>query len=280
MKRLTWRQTLLLALVVLLLTGCGSDTKSPSEPTATIMLPPPTIASEDILIVTGEWPPFASETMDGGGLGVEIVNAVFAEMGRPVRIEFYPWERCETMVESGEAWAAFPYVPTPDRQERFLISDTMFYGREMWFYFGDNMKDVQYEELADLQPYRIGVGLGYWYIDSFEQAGLTMDEGNDELANLRKLHAGRIDLFPVNEYVARWLIQANFPGEEESFGMLDTPLRVNDNILIVSQAYPDSQALLEQFNSAFDQIQQNGAYQQIFEKYQLQPISLESTDAN
>jgi polar amino acid transport system substrate-binding protein len=269
------RTALALLVALLVMVGCGgasAPTATP-RPTATVAPTDVPAASDEVLLVTGEFPPYTGEALEGGGLVTEIVTAVFAEMGRPVRVEYYPWGRIETMVENGEAWASFPYVPTEERQQRFLFSDNLLTTEESLFYYGDAMRDVTFTEFADLQPYRVGVALGYWYIEPLEAAGVNTDPANDDLANLRKLQAGRIDLAPISYYVGQWLIQSNFPDDAASFGVLDTPLRVNLNMLIVSRTYPESEALLEQFNAGLAAIQENGVYQRIIERYAVNPGS-------
>lgn len=264
-----------------LIAGCTSapaPTPTP-EPTLAPTVAPTDAPAAEILLVTGEFPPFTGESLEGGGISTEIVTAVFAEMGVAARVEFYPWERAENMVQNGEAWAAFPYVPTEERQARFFISEPLSYARTMWFYHGDPPADVSGDDLAALAPYRIGVSLGYWYISMLEGANLTLDEGSDDIANLRKLQAGRVDLFPVHEYIARWLIQNEFPDDAAAFQMLDVPLDVSPDGLIVSRDYPNTESLLAQFNTALATIQANGTYQAIFDSYGIAAFVPESEGA-
>jgi polar amino acid transport system substrate-binding protein len=275
---------LMLLMGSLVLTACAAQpvpTATPLPPTATV---PPTqeaaAASDEILLVTGEFPPLTSESLENGGLSVEIVRMVFAEMGRPVRFEFYPWERAEAMVASGEAWGAFPYVPTEERRTRYLVSDPISYGRTMLFYYGDRLAGTEYTELSDLQPFRMGVSLGYWYITPFQEAGLNLDEANDDVANLRKLQAGRIDLVPVYEVIGRWLIQNNFPDDTSAFNVLEKPLSVDADTVIVSRDYADSETILQEFNAALAVLQVSDAYAEIFANYGIEPATAEGLAAS
>jgi polar amino acid transport system substrate-binding protein len=271
-----------LLLVCLCATGCAGSQPTPTDTPAPATEPTTAEASAEdgaILLVTGEFPPFTSENLDGGGISTEIIRAAFAEMERPVRIEFYPWERSEAMVQSGEAWGAFPYVPTSERQERYLVSNPISYARTMLFYHDDALEGVQYNALADLQPYRIGVSLGYWYIPMFEEAALTLDEGSDDLANLRKLQAGRIDVFPIHEYIGGWLIQNNFAENADSFRTLETPLDISSDAVIASRSYSDSEVILSEFNTALQTIIDSGVYDAIFESYGLTPFTADDMPA-
>src|SRR5574342_579193 len=99
------RRTILLIAMGWGLVACNaplSTTSLPTEaPTPTTEATP---SSDEILLVTGEFPPQTGESLEGGGYVTELVRAAFAEMGYSVRIEFYPWARAELMVENGEAW--------------------------------------------------------------------------------------------------------------------------------------------------------------------------------
>ena len=61
----------------------------------------------------------------------------------------------------------------------------------------------------------MGVTVGNFYSDEFNQqvaAGrLIPDVAPDDVTNLRKLLAGRIDLFPIDQEVGQYLIARNFP---------------------------------------------------------------------
>lgn len=235
-----------------------------------------------IPLATGEWPPYTGEALEGGGVAVELVKAVFQEMGRQADIRFLPWRRCEASVRGGAVWAAFPYVRTPERQAGFFFSEPLIEGRDVWFYYGDRMKAVVYGTLADLRPYRIGVASGYWYEELFRQAGLEVDSSSSDLVGLAKLRAGRLDLFPMNEMTGVWLLERYFPDQRQDFHILEQPLGSNQNALLVSKTYPGSLLLLGEFNLALRRIRANGVYQRIVERYRLaagapQPLLAELT---
>ncbi len=228
-------------------------------------------AGLSVPLATGEWPPYAGEQLAGGGVAVELVQAVFREMGRQADIRFLPWRRCEASVRGGLVWAAFPYAKTPERQAGFFFSDPLIEGRDVWFYFGDRMRGVAYDDLTELRSYRIGMASGYWYEEMFRQAGLEVDPSSSDLVGLAKLRAGRLDLFPMNELTGIWLIERYFPEQRQNFGILEQPLRSNQNALIVSKVYPGGLLLLGEFNLALRKIKANGVYQRIMGQYRLEP---------
>lgn len=224
-----------------------------------------------IPLATGEWPPYTGAELDGGGVAVELVRAVFAAMGRAADIRFYPWRRSEAYVRHGLAWATFPYAITEARRADYFFSDPLFESRGVFFYYGQKMASFEFTELNDLRPYTIGVAAGYWYEELFLDAGLTVDQSLDDLAGLKKLQARRIDLYPADQLVGLWLIANHFAPDQQHFGIVERPLRTNQNALMVSKSYPHSRALLREFNAALQRVRKEGLYRRIMERYGIDP---------
>ncbi|MCG8614758.1 MAG: transporter substrate-binding domain-containing protein [Desulfobacterales bacterium] len=225
--------------------------------------------AQTLTLTTGEWAPYTSSSMDGKGVFTEIVTAVFNEMGKRPDVKFYPWKRCESMVGNGKAFAAFPYVITEERKAKFAFSDTVMASREMFFYYGDRLNGVEWQTLTDLKSYKIGGTIGYHYEETFKAAGLDMDYNPKETASIKKLQAGRVDLFPVDELVGRQLIKSIFPEEADKFKTLAKPNTATDLRLMVNKNDAGAIATLEAFNKALAAIKANGAYQAILKKYGL-----------
>ena len=224
-------------------------------------------AAGPITLATGEFAPYTSDTMEGKGIFTEIVTAVLAEMGKTPVYKFYPWKRCESAVATNKAWAAFPYVITEERSKTFMFTDVVLPSREMFFFYGDRMDGVTWETLGDLKSYKIGGTIGYHYEKTFKAAGLNVDYNPKEIASVKKLKAGRVDLVPMDEAVGRQHIKSAFPEATGDFKTLakpnsETPLR-----LMVNKNAPDAVALVEKFNTALAAIKSNGTYQSILQKY-------------
>ncbi|MFZ5353253.1 MAG: transporter substrate-binding domain-containing protein [Bacillota bacterium] len=258
-------------------TACGSeeaaakaDTGKPAEAAAPTPEKTET-ADEVITLVTGEWAPFTSESMEGKGFFTEIVTAVLDEMGVKYEYVFYPWERCEKAVESGSAWAAFPYKYTTERGQKYLFSNNLAFSYNKFFYLKSNPKSssFKYNTLEDLKDYRIGGVNGFFYKEAFEAAKLKVDWVSSEEDALNMLIKGRIDILPLSELAGWELIKKTYPEEIDNIGVIETPLDADnaDLNLIVSKAYPNSQELLGRFNKAFEAIKANGKYDAIVGKY-------------
>ncbi|GAK54884.1 extracellular solute-binding protein, family 3 [Candidatus Vecturithrix granuli] len=232
-------------------------------------------ASDEIVLTTENYPPYAIERADDLGVFPELIIAAFKEMGSSVTFKFYPWKRAENEVRLGRSFAVFPARLTKERQQEFDFSDPCYNYSAKFFYNKKFHPDgVPFEKLEDLRPYMLGGELGYWYEPLFKEIGLQVDYVPTVEQNIHKLYAGRIDLVPEEENNARYLIRKLYPEEADQFGALAKPLEepggdINQLRLMVSRTYPNAGELLQKFNEGLAAIRANGTYMQILEKYQV-----------
>jgi polar amino acid transport system substrate-binding protein len=192
-------------------------------------------------------------------------------MGKTPKYEFYPWERAEKAVADRGAWGAFPYSTNEERAKTYAFSDNVVYARTYFFYYKPHMETVTWEKLEDLQPYTVGTVTGYYHETMFAEAKLKTDSSADEASGVKKLQAGRIDLFPMTDLVGWTLIKELFPDEVENFGVLTKPLDQTELCIMVSKNDKEAVQLLNEFNAALQTIKDNGVYEKILSKYGLTP---------
>src|SRR6218665_1876799 len=90
-------------------------------------------ATPVLVIATSELPPFVSAKPQDSFL-TELLPLVARQMGVRFEFRFMPWPRCELAVEDQQVWATMPYVPTPERDKKFLFSDPLYAKRTVLFY--------------------------------------------------------------------------------------------------------------------------------------------------
>ena len=231
-------------------------------------------ANDEIILTTGDQPPFVIEGADDPGPAPAIVTAAFKETGINVNIAIYPWRRAENEVREGRALGVFPCRLTKERQQEFDFSDP-FYTYAIKLFYNKNVhpNGIQFEKLEDLRPYRLGGVLGFWYESLFNSVGLQVDYVATVNKNIQKLQAGRIDVYPEEENSGWYEIRKQFPQNVEQFGtlpnVLEEPGAVYQFHLMVARTYPNSAELLKKFNAGLTAIRANGTYRKILEKYQI-----------
>lgn len=227
-----------------------------------------------VLLVTGEWPPYASEEMEQQGFFTTIISAAFRRMGREPDYEFMPWKRGVREVQHGRAFATFPYIITPERQENFDFSDPVVISTGRLFYHRPHLKQPpSFQQLSDLKPYRIGGILGYWYEKPFKEAGLDTYYVTTEAQSVQQLALGRVQLAAMEEWVGWAVINRLYPQQTHQFAMLPQPLNQDPVRLMVSRRYPEAQKLLQAFNQALGELKASGEHQRILERFGIRPFS-------
>ncbi len=227
----------------------------------------PRAMAENVIILTGEWAPYVSESLPQYGYTAEIVtHALLASDIEPV-YKFMPWKRCAKMVESGEAFAAFPYAVTEERKKYSYFSEPIAQSRNVFFYLKSKLGSFDYNHLDELKSKTIGGVAGYFYKKIFQEAGLKMDYASGEESAFKKLYMGRVDLVPASELVGWQLINKLYPGESHKFGSTATAFKANDLHLMVSKSFPEATALLQRFNDGLQVIKDKGIDKQLRGKY-------------
>ncbi|MBF0573716.1 MAG: transporter substrate-binding domain-containing protein [Desulfamplus sp.] len=223
-----------------------------------------------VILVTGEWPPYTSEKMEGYGFLSEIVFAVFKETGIEIEYQFYPWLRCEKNIKEGDAYAAFPYIITDERKAIYDFSDPLGKSSFKLFYLKSNVQsDVVWEKYEDLKEYKIGGIAGYWYEKAFADAGIKLDLAVSDELGVKKLEAGRFDLLATDELVGWTLIKKMFPADIDNFAVVNKALKNDLLRLMVSRTYPDAQTITKKVNEALQRIKDKGIYLEILKKYNI-----------
>jgi len=226
-------------------------------------------SARKVLVLSSEYKPLVSETAADHGILAEIITEAFSRIPEyDVRFDFYPWTRCEALVESGYAWGAFPFSMTEERQKRFLFSDILFQS-DMVFFYDKRALDIvslTYEDLSDLRGYAIGCVSGYYYKDRFEEAGLNMLFSPKEEIAFRNLVAGRVDLVPMMDIAGWTLLKEHFSEKLSTIDTLEKPFDRTTGSMMVSKIYPESEIILEAFNLALKTMREDGTYQKLIEK--------------
>lgn len=226
-------------------------------------------APKILIIATSELPPYVSANPQNSFL-TELLPKVGNEMGVTFKFRFMPWQRCERSVEDLQVWATMPYVPTPERNEKFLFSQPLYAKKTVFFFYSPSSQDYPqtFDNLEELQRFKIGGVRGYYYETMLIAAGLRVELTTSEESNFKKLSAKRVDMAVAVDTVGWEIIRNTFSPEEQSnFRELETPLTVGHNYLMTSRNYPQTEQLLVRFNLALAKLRRNGIYRQIAERH-------------
>lgn len=227
----------------------------------------PTQSAETLLLTTGEWPPFFSATLPYGGTANRIISESFALVDVDVEYKFLPWKRAMQTARFGPAVGSAGWLKMPEREKHFLFSDPIFYSSRVFFHRRD--KAFDWRELEDVKDMRVAVTLGS--ADEFPLAGpMASGKGSVDLAQsyasgMRKLAAGRVDLYACNLEVGLFVLKHQVPPEEAALIRYHPrPIFEETNHLIISRRLPNANEIIARFNNGLRKMKESGQYVRSF----------------
>lgn len=166
--------------------------------------------AETVMLTTLDWCPYTCATLPDQGLSTLIVSRAFAVSGIDVKVEFLPWQRAVQTAENDPKVAGY-FPEYAGSFDKFTLSAPL--GESplgLVVPAGKTIADVSVPALARL---KLGVVSGYVNTEAVDKAigdkTLPVEAVKDDLTNLRKVVAGRIDAAIIDEYVMRYELLAN-----------------------------------------------------------------------
>ncbi|MEM7045588.1 MAG: transporter substrate-binding domain-containing protein [Pseudomonadota bacterium] len=216
-------------------------------------------------IATGEYPPFTSSSMKHNGYVNHIIDRASEEVGIDLQFQFLPWARSLELAERGDYAASSYWFYTAERDKKFFHVGPVSKEPIVFFHRKDRHLSA-WSSLDDLTGLKIGATNGYTYSKSFWEAAnsgtLTVDVVADDETNIKKLIAGRIDLFVAGKLSAWHLINEQFASQRDQLTTLEKPLTVQTGYLVVSRQAPDAEAFASSLQRGLDLIREQGLIDQ------------------
>lgn len=227
----------------------------------TLMLAAPLARGDDITLTNGEWRPYLSETLPHQGVLSRIVTEAFALEGVTVHYVFRPWPRAYAEALQGKAQGSIVWSkgkPGSSRNRDFLFSDVVYEEVSVFFH----RKDVAFNwsRFDDLLKYRVGGVAGYEY--PFENVpGMRIDRANNDELCMRKLLAGRFDIFPSSLGVGLSVLRERF-SRAEAAQITWHPGEYNKTRyhLILSRDFKRAPYYAALFNKGLKRLKDSGRY--------------------
>ncbi len=225
-----------------------------------------TVAQSDttsLTVASGNYTPFAGEDLPDGGLVNGVLREAAERAGFDVTFEYMPWKRALEASRRGMYDATSYWYYSEERMDDFIHVGPLIEERLVFFAIASH-ETPTWSALEDLTGLRIGVVPGFTYTPEFwalgESGVLTLSEATSNEANLRKLLAGRIDVFPHSEMAGWHLIREAFTEEEQArFIVLDNSLTSSDGYLLISRRMPNGEEVARRLQAALDSLTASNA---------------------
>ncbi|MFC4864604.1 substrate-binding periplasmic protein [Pseudomonas sp. MAHUQ-62] len=233
-------------------------------------------AAEELRLTNGEWAPYLGAKLPHQGVASRIVEEAFALEGVKVRWEFYPWARSMHLAERGERAGTAVWLRSPEREQRFFISDPVV--ESSYYLFHRKDRPIDWKQIANLKDVRLGGAIGYDYGTTFQQAErsgqIQVKRLSGEEQGLRMVLAGRLDAFPMDKVVAFALLNDRFSStDRKQMSFHPLPLRSDSLHLMLSREVPGNAELIVRFNQGLARLRESGKVAQYLMEVQ-QPLSL------
>lgn len=228
----------------------------------------PICSAQTINIVSSQWSPYVDSSMPERGLAVELVTKALERKGYKSTLSIDSWRRALDGVQLGVFDASCAIWKTADREQHLLYSEP--YLENKISFIKKKSLQLNYQQLDDLKGYMIGVVSDYAYGEEFTQSReLIKIPANHIIQNLQKLASGSIEITLGDERAINYKLQQFFPVEVSSFEFIEPPLTYKDLYFAVSKANKSAPKIISDFNQSIEEMKQDGSYDQIVNKYNL-----------
>jgi polar amino acid transport system substrate-binding protein len=218
-------------------------------------------------IATGELPPYATAQRADSGVALHIVRRAFESAGHSVQFTFLPWSRAQLETLEGHWDASAHWGASAERRAKFLLSDSIL--SEQWQMLHRRSTALDWRTPADLQPYTVGLLRDYTYTPELwaeARAGrLKFEQPSNDISSLRMLLAGRIDVLPIERFMACDLLAQHFTAAQTAQLMMH-PRLMTDSFtthVIFPPSKPNSESLRQDFNRGLKKLKDSGAYRKL-----------------
>ncbi|EQC46873.1 ABC transporter substrate-binding protein [Bacteriovorax sp. Seq25_V] len=213
----------------------------------------PSQAGEVVKVSTLEWPPYTSALTDKFNESNILVKKIFKQVNVKAEFNFYPWSRALMLASNGLVDALGPEYYSEARSKDFYYSEP-FYETPLVLVARKDFPLDSYKELSFLTKYKIGVVKNYInneYID--DNNTITKENALDDLNNIKKLIAKRIDVIVIDKKVMDYLIEKEGLGHD--FKVLEPILERKKLYVVFPKKKKGSLELRDKFNAGLRKLQ-------------------------
>ena len=225
------------------------------------------LTADDIAYLTEEYPPYNMTGTDGTptGFAVDLLVNIFEKLGASVTakdIQVVPWARGYNEAQNKPGTCLFSTTRTEERENLFAWVGPIY--TSTFDAMALKKRDFQVNSPEDLMDLRAGVirdDVGDSLAQSFGIKNIDRAPNNEP--NIKKLNAGRIDIWIYGERAAKiQLTEAGVnPDDYESVWVL------NESSLYYAFHKDTDPALLEAMQKVLDEMKEDGSYQELVGKY-------------
>lgn len=219
------------------------------------------MAEEDgvlVMATNAEFPPYEYHEGDEiVGIDAEVAALIAEELGMTLEIEDMAFDSVLAAVQSGKADIAMAGLTvTEDRKQSVNFTDTYATATQVIIVKEDS--DIAGPD--DLDGKIVGVQTGTTgdiYVS--DEEGVTVERYNKGFEAVQALTQGKIDAVVIDNQPAKV-----FVSENEGIKIIEEAYADEEYAIAIAK---DNEELLEKVNTALNTLKENGAFQEVVDKY-------------
>ncbi|TWI66911.1 polar amino acid transport system substrate-binding protein [Desulfobotulus alkaliphilus] len=238
-------------------------------PLMLILILPLSSPARTLDMLTDDFPPYSfQENGRISGICMDVIQSVFQDTAYDFHVQLFPFARAYAATRDGKNIFEFCVARTPEREELFHWIGPVGPSYEGLIALSTR-KDIRIESDRDMAVYRIGTVIED-VVDQHlsarqKELGLTLDKTSSYRQNMRKLMAGRMDIWAGNIIAAFQLAKDLGHDPEELRVVYAFPDLYKDLYLVTGKkSDPD---LVEDLQRIFENFVEKGKYEKIKEQF-------------
>lgn len=208
------------------------------------------------------------------GVSTEVVEAVMNKAGLDHEMVSYPWARTYKLAAERPNSLIFSISRRPKRETTFKWIGVIVPSRHSVFALKSRI-DIKIENIDDLKKYTIGTTLDdaretYLLENGFKISDLQRVAGKTaNLQNYQKLKLGRIDLWPMSEAIAYYIVRKSGDDPDRQIRKVFLFEEMSKGGYYIASSLQTSDDIVKTIRETLEKFKKTTEYQQILEKWDL-----------
>ncbi|GGY47570.1 amino acid ABC transporter substrate-binding protein [Bacterioplanes sanyensis] len=226
--------------------------------------------AEKISLATVNWQPFYGDDLPENGFFTAIAREAYKRAGYELVVDFLPWKRALEEARKGKYDGLLGAYYSEDRAKTFYYSDIVHTNDEV---FIQNIgRGIEFNQLEGLKRYKIGAMRGSAQLEELRSKGFDVDETTDDVQNLKKLAADRVDLIIMGRQQFYYQLNnsSELAGLKDNFELINPPFKSFELFCAITKKRPDGAEITKKFNAALNEMKSDGTIQAILSRFNQQ----------
>lgn len=201
-----------------------------------------------------DWPPYTGNELAMKGEFTQIVRNLLGQSGNELQVTFTPWERTINTVKTDPSYVGyFPEYYSAEMEKDFYFSRPAGVSEVVFVY--NKTTPFNWNALEDLTTVgAIGIVSGYVNEENFDKmvaAGkIKADKASSDLANIKKLLAGRTAAAVIDKKVMEYLLATNpeLKGSADKLAVHPKALKNHSLYICIKKSHPMAKEILDSLN--------------------------------